>query len=98
MFLENPKFARKLRISDFVAIEVSDTNLQTVFHFAFAEIMQERAPSRILFQVIRDALGKKNVTGISAIHYSLGDIDSSALEVGLLVQVSDLVDRPAVNP
>ena len=59
--------------------------------------MQIAAPLRVLLQVVGDAFGKKNVTGISAIHYSLGDVYSCAGDVGLLVQVSDFIDGAAMN-
>ena len=35
--------------------------------------------------------------GVAAIHHSLRDVDPGAGDVGLLVQISDFIDRPAVN-
>jgi hypothetical protein len=35
MFLENPKFARKLRISDFVVVETNDAEADAMLHLAF---------------------------------------------------------------
>ena len=42
-------------------------------------------------------LREEDVTGIAAIHHSLRDIDAGAGDVGLFVQISDFVDRAAVN-
>jgi hypothetical protein len=50
-----------------------------------------------MFQVIGHMFGQKNVTGIAAIHHPLGEIDSGAGDVGLLVQIAHFIDRPAVN-
>ena len=37
------------------------------------------------------------MSGIAAIHYPLRDVDPSAGNVGLLIQVGDFVNRAAVN-
>ena len=42
-------------------------------------------------------LGQQNVTGIAAIHYALRDVDARTGDVRLFVQVSDFIDRPAVD-
>ena len=49
------------------------------------------------FQVFGYMLGEQNVTGITAIHHALRDVDSGAGDISLLVQVTDLIDRAAVN-
>ena len=56
-----------------------------------------RTPSRVLFQILGDAHGEQNVSGIAAIHHSLRDVDAGPRDIGLFVQVNDFVDRPAVN-
>ena len=52
-------------------------NAGAVFHFAFAKVMQERLPARIMFEIFRDMPGDKNVPSIAAIHYPLCHVDSS---------------------
>jgi hypothetical protein len=47
-----------------------------------------------VFQVFSGAFGKKNVTGITAIHHSLGHFDPGAGDVGLFIQVANFVHRP----
>ena len=42
-------------------------------------------------------LRKQDVPGIAAIHHPLRDVDASAGNVGLFVQISDFIDRAAVN-
>jgi hypothetical protein len=39
--------------------------------------MQEWSPLLVFFQVFSDMLGQKNVSGIPAIHHSLGHIDAT---------------------
>src|SRR6266516_7714287 len=42
--------------------------------------------------------GQKNVSGISAIQHTLGDIDSCPCHIRFVVNIGDSVDRAAVNP
>src|SRR5437667_3841887 len=56
-----------------------------------------RTPLRILLPIIRDMLADQNVSGIAAIHHSLRDVDASASDIRLFVQIGDFVDRAAVN-
>ena len=49
MFLQRLEFFRKLRIADFIRVEVGHANACSVFYLAGAKIMQERSPlARIL--------------------------------------------------
>ena len=68
-----------------------------MFHFGFAEIMQMRAPARIIFQIIRHAFRKQNVTGIAAIHDALRDINSRARDVRAVVHIRGLAHGTAMN-
>jgi hypothetical protein len=52
---------------------------------------------RILLEIIGHAFREKNVAGITAIHHPLRDIDPRSGNVCLLVQISDFIDRTAVN-
>ena len=56
-----------------------------------------RLPAWIVFQVICHVLRQQDVTSVSAIHHPLRHVDSSARDVGLRVQVADLVNWAAVN-
>ena len=94
LLLDSVKFLWNLRVPDSIIVEINDADAHPVFHFAFAELVQIRLPARILFQIIGDMFGEKNVSSIAAIHHPLGDVDSRPGDVCLLVQVSDFVDRP----
>jgi hypothetical protein len=48
-------------------------------------------------QIISHMLGEQNVTGITAIHHSLSDVDPGSGNIGLFVQISNLVNWAAVN-
>src|SRR6185312_2689132 len=63
----------------------------------FAQFMQMRTPFAVMREVLRYALGQKNVPGAATIHYALGNIDSGAGHVRPLVHVVDAVDRSAVQ-
>src|SRR2546430_1592994 len=91
------EFLRHLRISSLIVADIDDGYFLTVFYFAFTEFMQKRTPLWIMLQVIGDTFGEKNVAGIAAIHHALGDIDAGAGDVRLFVQVSDVIDRSAVD-
>ena len=39
----------------------------------------------------------KNVPGVATIHHALCNVDPSAGDICLFVQISDLVNRPAMN-
>ena len=56
-----------------------------------------RAPPRVLFQIVGHVLGEQNVTRITAIHHPLRDVDPGSGDIGLLVQITDFIDRAAVN-
>src|SRR5690349_9589448 len=54
-------------------------------------------PLWIVFEVVRYMFGKENVSGIAAIHHPLRDVDSSAGNVRLLVEISDFINGSAMN-
>ena len=70
---------------------------QPVLDFAFTEIMQARLPIPVLAQVLRHVRRQKNMPGIAAIHHALRNIDSRTGYVRFLINISDSVDRTAVN-
>ena len=49
-------------------------------------------------QVVSDVVGQKNVIGVTAIHYALGDVNSRTCDIDTLVHVGDPVDRAAMDP
>ncbi len=91
------EFFGRFRIADFATVEIHDTDAAAVFYFAFTELVQVRLPTWIVFKVFSDVFREKNMSGITAIHHPLGNVDSSPGDIGLLVQISDFIDRAAVN-
>src|SRR4051812_35643126 len=59
--------------------------------------MKVWSPGTGLRQVLRRSFGQKDMAAIGAIHHSLGDIDSSAGNIGAVVHVRDFVYWTAVN-
>ena len=56
-----------------------------MFAFTFAEIMKIRLPLVVLLEVFGGVFRHQNVTGVTAIHDALGDVDTGAGNVRLLV-------------
>ena len=56
-----------------------------------------RLPEAVLRKIVRNALRHQNVSGIAAIHDSLGHVDSGAGHVGPVVDIFNLIDRAAVH-
>ena len=57
-----------------------------------------RSPMRILRQVISSAFRKKNVTGITAVHHPLRNVDARPGNIRAIVHIRDLIHRTAMNP
>src|SRR5438067_6537040 len=97
MSSEKLEFFWKLRITEAVAIEIDDANTDTVFHFAHAKVMQAGLPFLELGQIFSDVLGEQNVPGITAIHHTLSDIDSSTGDIRALIDIYYAANRSAVH-
>ena len=76
--LSKLELLRNLLISDFLAGEVNDANMLTVFYLAFAKIVQVRLPMIVLLKILGGMFRDQDVSGISTVHYPLRDIDSGA--------------------
>ena len=96
-FLHGLEFLRQLRIADFIGVEVHDRDAHAMFHFACAEIVQERSPLLVFFEIFGDMLGKKDVSGVAAIHHPLRHVDSGAGEIGPFIYIDHAANRPAVD-
>src|SRR5689334_6733702 len=88
----------QLRVARSISIKVNDSQTNTMLHFAFAQLMYISAPPPIMLQSIRHMLAQQNVSGITAIHDSLGDVDPGPGDIRLRIQIRDLVNRAAMNP
>ena len=97
MLVEHLEPLGHLRIPDSITVEIHHVDTDAVFDLAFAKVVKKRSPARILCQIIGNPFGEQNVTGIAAVHHALGHVDSGACDIGLLVQISDLVNGTAVN-
>ena len=64
---------------------------------AFAEIMQKRSPLFVFSQIVGDAFGEKNVSGVAAIHHPLRHVDPSAREIGSFVYIDHAANWSAVD-
>src|SRR5262249_40486683 len=90
-------FRRESGITDFRVVEIYHVQAFAMFSFAFTELMQIRLPLVVLLKVFCGVLRYQNVTSVTAIHDALGDVDSGAGYVRLLVQIRDFVNRTTVD-
>ena len=65
--------------------------------FARTEIMQQRSPLLVSFQIFGDVFGEKNMPGVAAIHHSLSNVKTSASEIGSFIYIDHTADRPSVD-
>ena len=67
-------------------------------HALLTQVAQTRRPLPGMHQVIGDALGEENVTGVAAIHHPLRHVDAGPGDVGAPAHIGHLAHRSAVNP
>ena len=82
---ESLKFPRQPGIAQLMIIEIYHTDVHSMLHLAFPELVKKRTPARILFQVVGHMFGKKNVTGVAGVHDALGNVDARSRNVRLFV-------------
>src|SRR6202011_453073 len=91
------QFLGRLRIAELFGVNIYDSELHSVFHFDFANLMQMRLPQAVLREVVGHALRHQNVSGIAAIHHSLRDVNSGTGNVRPVVDIFNLIDWAAVD-
>ena len=97
MSLQSLKLFGQLRIADLIVVKISNGDAHAMFHFAFAEIVQERSPLLVFFEVFSDVLRKENVPGVTAIHHPLRDVEASTGEIGVTVHINHAADWATVD-
>src|SRR5258708_13713713 len=58
-------FLRHGRIPEFFCVEFHDRKPNAVFHLGFAEVMELRAPWRIMLEILADAFGNYDMSVIA---------------------------------
>src|SRR4030095_9436894 len=86
-----------LAIPNLVRVEVGNAYRHSVFYLEGADIMQKRSPAFVFRQVLSHMMGKKNVTGVAAIHHPPGHVDAGSGYVGACGYVHHTTDRSTVN-
>ena len=69
-----------------------------MFDFTLAKFMQVRLPVRLFLQIFSNVLGQQNVSGITAVHDPLCDIDASTSHIRFAGCVDDPTNGSTVNP
>jgi hypothetical protein len=60
--------------------------------------VQMGTPLPILFKVVSHTLGQKNVSGVPAIHHSLGQVDSRSRDIGAIIHIGGPLTGPLWIP
>ena len=97
MLLQDFEFFRQLRIACLIRVKIHNCHARSMFHFAFAQIMEERSPMFVFSQIVGDAFGEKNVSSVAAIHHPLRHVDSGTGEIGMTVDIDHAADWAAVH-
>ncbi len=92
-----PDVLGPLRVTQLLRVEIDQRNDFAVFDLAFANLMQIRPPASVMLEIVCHAPREKNMSGISAIHHSLRDVNARTRDVRLVVQVGNFIYRAAVN-
>ena len=77
-------FSGGFGIANVIGVKVHHGNDDAVFYFAFAQLVQVRLPTPIFSKVFGDALWKKDVSGVAAIHHPLRDVDAGPGDMNLI--------------
>jgi hypothetical protein len=86
-----------LRVTQLLRVEIDQRNDFAVFDLAFANLMQIRPPASVMLEIVCHVPREKNMSGISAIHHALRDVNACAGNVGLFVQVGNFIYRATVD-
>src|SRR5438477_12708163 len=86
-----------LRFTQLLRVEIDQRNDFAVFDLAFANFMQVRPPASVMLEIVSHVPREKNMSGISAIHHSLRDVDARTRDVRLFVQVGNFIYRATVD-
>src|SRR5262249_11429944 len=63
----------------------------------FSDVVQMRAPVRIVLQVFREMFGQENMTSIATRHNPFRNVNSCAGEIGLIVHICEWINWAAMN-
>src|SRR5205823_11104010 len=70
-----------LRVTQLLRVKIDQRNNFAVFDLAFANLMQIRPPASVMLEIVCHAPREKNMSGISAIHHSLRDVNAGTRDV-----------------
>ena len=56
---------RRIRVTQFGSVEVNDAQLYAMLYLDFAQLMHHWLPKTVLREIVGDAFGQEDVTGVS---------------------------------
>jgi hypothetical protein len=84
-------------MSGAIPAETEQVELLPVLHFNVAQVAQIFRPATHLMQQLGNCIRQKNMAGISRCHDPLGEVDATARDVGMSIDIGDTMDRAAVE-
>ena len=84
-------------IAKAVLAQVVEVQLDSVFDFALAEVVQPGVPMSIRAQVLRDALRDEDVARVATIENALREVNPGPGKIGAVIHVLHFLDRAAVR-
>ena len=72
-------------VKNFCLVLCTITICVCLLRLTFTQIVKKRLPPRILFEIIGHMLREQDVSSIPTIHHPLGNVDTSASNVRLLI-------------
>src|SRR5438067_13149930 len=68
-----------------------------MLYLAWSDVVKVALPGAELSQIFSRSLRKENVTGLTAIHHPLCDVNAGASNIDLIVDIHHPADGPAMN-
>src|SRR4029077_12528920 len=91
------KLLRHFRVAELLRIQVHYRDPGTVLHLRLPQVMEMLLPMPKVLQVFGHMLGKQDVTGITTIHRSLGEVEAGASDDGATTHTYYSAHRATVH-
>src|SRR6476646_3933434 len=77
--------------------EVNELDPGAMLYLACSNVVKVALPGAELSQIVRRSLRKENVTGLTAIHHPLREVNTGASDIDLIVDIHHPADGPTMN-
>src|SRR6476646_7682048 len=77
--------------------EVNELDPGAMLYLACSNVVKVALPGAELSQIVSRSLRKENVTGLTAIHHPLREVNAGAGDIDLVVDIHHPADGPTMN-